>query len=240
VALQDRPCRLDEHRRRLIACILRQVLAWRGELDRAELAPRVLAAIARVPRELFVPQWLQARAYLDTALDIACGQRISQPSIVAVMTDLLDVAPDHRVLEVGTGSGYQAAVLSQLAAELFTIELEEPLALDAVLRLARLDCGNVAVRVGDGAQGWPAHAPFDRIMVTAALEAIPRPLVGQLRTGGRMVLPLGPVRPGPNGEPPWQRLVVLDKGRGGRIRRQDLLPVRFVPCRASPMIVVKR
>jgi protein-L-isoaspartate(D-aspartate) O-methyltransferase len=240
VALQDRPCLLDDARRRLIERVIVQAHAWRNEIGRAALDPKVLAAVARVPRERFVPEHARPRAHRDEPLDIACGQRISAPSIVAVMTDLLDVAAHHRVLEIGTGCGYQTAVLSQLACAVFSVELEEELALDAVIRLARLDCGNVAVRVGDGSQGWSRHAPFDRIMVTAAVEAVPRALLAQLRPGGRMVLPLGRARASAEGPEPRQRLVALEKLESGGVRRRDLLPVRFIPLRADPMIVHER
>lgn len=231
MGLQDHPCRLDEERRRLLQRIIACVAQWRCEIGRAALAPNVMAAIARVPRESFVPPSRRARAYLDEPLDIGCGQRISAPSIVAVMTDLLDLEPHHRVLEVGTGCGYQTAVLSQLAGQVLSVELEEELALGAVVRLARLGCANVAVRVGDGSEGWPKHAPFDRILVTAAGRDVPEALLDQLRRGGRMVLPLG--------ERSDQRLVVVDKLPSGHVRRRDLLPVRFVPLRSEPMIVLE-
>jgi protein-L-isoaspartate(D-aspartate) O-methyltransferase len=229
VALKDRPCRLDDLRRSLLAQIIRQVLFWQDELGRGVLSPRVLAAIARVPREEFLAEHLRHLAYRDEALDIPCGQRISQPSIVAAMTDLLGPEPHRRLLEVGTGCGYQTAVLSQLAASVYSVELEDELAADAVLRLAWLGCDNVAVRVGDGAEGWPRHAPFDRILVTAAAREVPERLLAQLRPGGRLVLPVGEQRPG-HGRTSG-RLAVIDKGRHGGIRRRDLLPVRFVPLR---------
>ncbi len=151
------------------------------------------------------------------------------------MTDLLGLEPHHRVLEVGTGCGYQMAILSQLAGEVFSVGLEEELALGAILQLARLGCSNVAVRLGDGNEGWGKHAPFDRVIVTAAAaEDVPPALLAQLRGSGRVVLPLGT---GGAGDRRWgQRLVVLDKLEDGRVRRQDLLPVRFVPLRSEPGI----
>jgi protein-L-isoaspartate(D-aspartate) O-methyltransferase len=230
VALKDRPCRLDDLRRLLLAQIIQQVLLWREELGRRALSPRMLAAIARVPREEFLAEHLRHLAYRDEALDIPCGQRISQPSIVAVMTDLLGLEPHHRVLEVGTGCGYQTAILSQLAARVYSVELEEDLAADAVPRLARLGCDNVAVRVGDGTEGWLRHAPFDRILVTAAAQDVPERLLAQLRPGGRLVLRVSEPRRHPRAE---SRLAVVDKGRHGQVRRRDLLPVRFVPLRSA-------
>lgn len=224
MALQDRACRLDGDRHRLIEQVIRRVAGWSQDLGRAALRPAVLAALVRVPRDLFVVERQRRFAWADLALDLPWSQRLSQPSIVAVMTDLLDLEPHHRVLEVGTGSGYQTAVLSQLAAEVYSVELEEDLALSALVRLARLDCGNVAVRVGDGAEGWPKHAPFDRILLTAAAAALPSALVRQLAPGGRMVLPLG------------SRLVVVDKRPDGGLERSSLMPVRFVPLRHAPMI----
>jgi protein-L-isoaspartate(D-aspartate) O-methyltransferase len=147
------------------------------------------------------------------------------------MTDLLGPEPRHRVLEVGTGCGYQTAVLSQLATQVYSVELEEDLAADAAARLVRLGCDNVAVRVGDGTEGWPRHAPFDRIMVTAAAQDLPPRLLAQLRPGGRLVLPIG--QPSPGHGRTSGRLAVIDKGRHGRVRRRDLLPVRFVPLRSA-------
>ena len=181
---------------------------------------RVLAALRAVPRHEFVPEELRARAYEDSPLPIGHGQTISQPYIVAFMTEQLAPQPGQRVLEIGTGSGYQAAVLSQLVAEVFTIEIVEPLAARAAADLARLGCKNVQVRAGDGYQGWPEAAPFDAIIVTCAPEQVPEPLVRQLREGGRMVIPVG--------ESGAQELCVLEK-RGGKIERSAVLPVRFVP-----------
>ena len=183
-------------------------------------AARVLAAMRAVPRHEFVPAELRARAYEDSPLPIGHGQTISQPYIVAFMTEQIAPQPGHRVLEIGTGSGYQAAVLSKLVAEVFTIEIVEPLAARAAADLARLGCKNVQVRAGDGYQGWPDAAPFDAIIVTCAPEQVPEPLVRQLREGGRMVIPVG--------ESGAQELWVLEK-RGGKIERRAVLPVRFVP-----------
>ena len=181
----------------------------------------VLRAMDEVPREHFVEGPFVDAAYADQALPIACGQTISQPYVVAYMTEQLGVRPDHRVLEVGTGSGYQAAVLSRLAREVVSVERYRTLAEAARNRLAVLGYKNVDVRVGDGLAGVPDRVPYDRIIVTAAAETIPQALVGELAEGGVMVLPLGP-HAGP------QQLVKLTKGEGG-ITHEDLIGVRFVP-----------
>jgi len=183
--------------------------------------PAVLRAMDEVPREHFVESTFVDNAYADQALPIACGQTISQPYVVAYMTEQLGVQGDHRVLEVGTGSGYQAAVLSRLAREVISIERYRTLAESARNRLATLGYDNVDVRVGDGLAGVPERAPFDRIIVTAAAETIPEALVGELADGGVMMLPLGP-----HGGP--QQLVKLTKGEQG-IKQEDLIGVRFVP-----------
>jgi protein-L-isoaspartate(D-aspartate) O-methyltransferase len=181
----------------------------------------VLRAMDEVPREHFVEGPFVDAAYADQALPIACGQTISQPYVVAYMTEQLGVRPDHRVLEVGTGSGYQAAVLSRLAREVVSVERYRTLAEAAQNRLAVLGYNNVDVRVGDGLAGVSDRAPYDRIIVTAAAETIPQALIGELAEGGVMVLPLGP-HAGP------QQLVKLTKGEGG-ITHEDLIGVRFVP-----------
>jgi protein-L-isoaspartate(D-aspartate) O-methyltransferase len=181
----------------------------------------VLRAMDEVPREYFVEGQFLDTAYADRALPIACGQSISQPYVVAYMTEQLGVRGDHRVLEVGTGSGYQAAVLSRLAGELVTIERFRTLADAARARLETLGYRNVEVRLGDGLAGAPDRAPFDRIIITAASEEVPETLVEQLAGDGVMVLPLGP-HAGP------QNLVRLTKSEGN-IRQEDLIPVRFVP-----------
>ena len=181
---------------------------------------RVLAAMTKVPRHEFVPEKLRAQAYEDYPLPIGYGQTISQPYIVAFMTEKLNPQPGHRVLEVGTGSGYQAAVLAELVSEVYTVEIVEPLAAQAKLDLERLGYRNVKVRAGDGYQGWSEAAPFDAIIVTCAPDHIPRPLTDQLKEGGRMILPIGEL-----GE---QQLYLLEK-RGGEVHRQAVLAVRFVP-----------
>ncbi len=181
----------------------------------------VLRAMDEVPREHFVESSFVDSAYADQALPIACGQTISQPYVVAFMTEQLGVQPDHRVLEIGTGSGYQAAILSRLAREVVSVERYRTLAEAARGRLATLGYDNVDVRVGDGLAGVPERAPYDRIIVTAAAEAIPEALIDQLADNGVMLLPLGP-HAGP------QQLVKLSKGEQG-IKQEDLIGVRFVP-----------
>ena len=182
---------------------------------------KVLDAMRRVPRHLLVPQEVRAEAYQNRPLPIGYDATISQPYIVALMTDLLDVEPGHKVLEVGTGSGYQAAVLSGLVGRVYSIEIVEPLAKRAGEQLAALGYRNVTVRAGDGYAGWPEQAPFDRIIVTAGADHVPRPLVDQLRPGGRMVIPVGA-----GGD---LQLTVIDKSRKGRISKRRVLPVNFVP-----------
>jgi protein-L-isoaspartate(D-aspartate) O-methyltransferase len=184
--------------------------------------PRVLAAMRAVPRHRFVPERLQAAAYDDNPLPIGYGQTISQPYIVAKMTELLGLTATSRVFELGTGSGYQAAVAAQLAAHVYTMEIHAPLADRARATLAALGYTNVTVRSGDGYYGWPEHAPFDAIIVTAAASHIPPALVGQLAPGGRMVVPVGPAFA-------TQRLMVVEKARDGTINTRALFPVRFVP-----------
>ncbi len=191
-------------------------LRQRGIADAA-----VLRAMDQVPREHFVENQFQDSAYADQALPIACGQTISQPYVVAYMTEQLDVEPQHKVLEIGTGSGYQTAILSRLAREVVTVERYRTLAEAARTRLASLGYDNVDVRVGDGFAGAPDKAPYDRIMVTAAAESTPQQLVEQLAEGGIMLLPLGP-------HSGSQQLVKLKKTASGT-EREDLIAVRFVP-----------
>ena len=183
---------------------------------------RVLDAMRRVPRHLFVKPGDRRRAYGDHPLPIGYGQTISQPYIVALMTEMLAVAPGHKVLEVGTGSGYQAAVLSCLVQEVYTVEIIEPLGRTAAERLKRLGYGNVQVKIDDGYYGWKEHAPFDRIIVTCAATLVPPPLVKQLKPGGKMCLPVG-------GHYAIQHLTMVEKSQEGRITMRKALPVRFVP-----------
>ena len=186
------------------------------------LSPAVLAVMGALPRHEFVPDELRSTAYDDRPLPIGFGQTISQPYIVALMTDLLAVEADDVVLEVGTGSGYQAAVLARLARRVYSIEIVPALAEAAMARLQRLGFGSISVRAGDGWYGWEEAAPFDGIVVTAAAGSIPPPLIKQLKPGGRMVIPVGT---------PFfvQQLMLVEKTADGSVRSRQLLPVRFVP-----------
>jgi protein-L-isoaspartate(D-aspartate) O-methyltransferase len=193
---------------------------------RSELDPRVIEAIGSVPRHEFVPAQYRDDAYDNRPLPIGGGQTISQPYIVALMTDLAAVDTESVVLEIGTGSGYQAAVLAEIVRHVYSIEIVEPLGLRAADTLERLGYENVSVRIGDGYRGWPELAPFDAILVTAAPEQIPQPLIDQLRPGGRLVVPVGPQREG-------QSLRVIEKDADGELSETDVLPVRFVPFTRS-------
>jgi protein-L-isoaspartate(D-aspartate) O-methyltransferase len=181
---------------------------------------RVLAAMGKVPRHEFVPERLRPEAYTDHPLPIGHDQTISQPYVVAFMTERLEPKPTDRVLEIGTGSGYQAAVLAGLVAEVYTIEIISDLAQRAAADLKRLGCTNVHVRAGDGYQGWAEAAPFDGIIVTCAPERVPQPLIDQLKDGGRMIIPVGPA---------WNQELVLLRKRNGKLEQQAVLPVSFVP-----------
>jgi protein-L-isoaspartate(D-aspartate) O-methyltransferase len=180
----------------------------------------VLAVMGKVPRHEFVPERLRADAYKDHPLPIGHGQTISQPYIVAFMTEQLEPKPTDRVLEIGTGSGYQAAVLARLVAQIYTIEIIEELAQRAAADLKRLGYTNVHVRAGDGYQGWVEAAPFDSIIVTCAPERVPQPLIDQLKDGGRIIIPIGPA---------WNQELVLLRKRGGKLQQHAVLPVSFVP-----------
>jgi protein-L-isoaspartate(D-aspartate) O-methyltransferase len=182
--------------------------------------PRVRAAMRSIPRHEFVPSELRDQAYADGPLPIGHGQTISQPYVVAFMTEKLEPRPKDRVLEIGTGSGYQAAVLAALVAEVYSIEIIEPLGRRAAADLQRLGCTNVHVRIGDGYAGWPEQAPFDKIIVTCAPEAVPQPLLEQLKEGGRMIIPVG--------DQEGQTLIFLRK-QSNSLEREAVMPVRFVP-----------
>jgi len=217
----------DEQRAQLIAAIEQNVRDTASYIDKQRLDPAVMDAMASVPRHEFVPDDLRTLAYLNRPLPIGDGQTISQPYIVALMTDLAAINADSKVLEIGTGSGYQAAVLAEIVAQVYTIEIVEPLGRRAAATLARLGYDNVTVRIGDGYAGWPEFAPFDAIVVTAAPDEVPQPLIDQLKPGGRLVVPVGPQFGG-------QSLQVLEKDNAEQIRTTDVLPVRFVPFTRDP------
>jgi protein-L-isoaspartate(D-aspartate) O-methyltransferase len=206
-------------RERMLAEIEADTAALADQLGMRAISERVMAALARVPRHEFVPLEVRPFAYLNRPLPIGFGKTISQPFIVALMTHLLELTPAHRVLEIGTGSGYQAAILAELAGEVYTVESIPELAAQSASRLARLAYGNIAVRMGNGRLGWPDHAPFDRIIVTAAPDLIPPALLEQLKPDGRMVLPAG--------MPEQQQLLLVERGRPGAIAAREVLPVRF-------------
>lgn len=206
----------------MIAAIEDDVRDTRFYLDRETLDPRVMAALAAVPRDQFVPDDMRRHAYENRPLPIGHGQTISQPYIVAVMTDLLELQPGQRVLEIGTGSGYQAAILSELTDAVYSIEIVEPLGRQAEQRFRRLGYAGVHTRIGDGYHGWEEYAPFDAIVVTAAASHVPPPLIRQLKPGGRMVIPVG-------GRFLTQQLVLVTRDEAGQVTTRQLLPVRFVP-----------
>lgn len=202
-----------------IAALTRET---RFETGRATLSERVMAALDKVPRHRFVPSGEERYAYDNRPLPIGHGQTISQPFIVALMTDLLDLKAGDKVLEIGTGCGYQAAVLAELAREVYTIEIVVPLAKEAAARLAALGYHNVSARSGDGYRGWPEQAPFDAIMVTAGAREVPPALIQQLKPGGKLVIPVGPQWSG-------QELLVIEKDASGKTATRKVLAVRFVP-----------
>jgi protein-L-isoaspartate(D-aspartate) O-methyltransferase len=211
-----------EARRAMVREIQDNFRGTASEIGQAAMDPAVEKALQRVPRHEFVPPDQKERAYLNRPLPIGFGQTISQPYIVALMTDLLDLEKEDTVLEIGTGSGYHAAVLSELAKEVYTIEIIEPLGLQAAERLKRLGYKNIKTRVADGYYGWEEHAPFAAIVVTAAASHIPPPLIEQLKPGGKMIIPVG-------SHFLTQYLVMVEKDMSGVIRTRELLPVVFVP-----------
>jgi protein-L-isoaspartate(D-aspartate) O-methyltransferase len=214
--------RYADARARMIQTIEVHAQSATGALGRDYIDPRLLAVMDQVPRHAFVPGWYEGQAYDDRPLPIGHGQTISQPFIVALMTDMLEVAPDDVVLEIGTGSGYQAAVLARLVREVHTIEIIPELAANARETLESLSYANVRTYTGDGYYGVPDAAPFDAIVVTAAAQQVPPPLLQQLRPGGRMVIPVG-------GGFALQHLMLVEKDAEGRVRTRQTLPVRFVP-----------
>lgn len=209
-------------RNEMLEDIARITRETQRETGRAALSPRVMEAMGRVERHRLVPAGEEANAYRNRPLAIGLGQTISQPFIVALMTDFLELKPGDKVLEVGTGSGYQAAVLAELGAKVYTIEILEPLAREASRRLAELGYREIETRVGDGYRGWPEAAPFDAIVVTAAARDVPPALTEQLRPGGRLVIPVGD-------SGGVQTLYLIQKGVDGTLTRRAVLAVRFVP-----------
>jgi protein-L-isoaspartate(D-aspartate) O-methyltransferase len=219
--------RQAERRRELLAEIAAEMELTADSTGRSALGERVARALAEVPRHEFVPGPEQPYAYYNNALPIGHGQTISQPFIVALMTELLDPAPDHVVLEIGTGSGYQAAVLAKLVRHVYSIEVVPELAASARETLRRLGYGNVTVKAGDGSAGWPEQAPFDGIIVTAAAAETPPALVEQLKPGGRLIIPIGSI-------PHYQTLTLLTKSPAGEVREEPVLAVAFVPLVSAP------
>jgi protein-L-isoaspartate(D-aspartate) O-methyltransferase len=209
-------------RTRMLADIAAMARETGGATSRPTFSEPVMTAVARVPRHRFVSTLHEGAAYENRPLPIGEGQTISQPFLVALMTDVLDPKPGHTVLEVGTGSGYQAAVLAELVAKVYTIEIVEPLGRRAMKLLHELGYRNAEVRIGDGYNGWPEAAPFDAIVVTAAPAEVPKPLIEQLKPGGRMVIPVGTFYES-------QHLLVVEKQRDGSVTTRRTLPVRFVP-----------
>jgi protein-L-isoaspartate(D-aspartate) O-methyltransferase len=209
-------------RRAMVGAISSDVRATSWYLGQETLGSEVLGALSRVPRHEFVPEASRANAYENRPLPIGHGQTISQPYIVAIMTELLNLAPDHRVLEVGTGSGYQAAVLAELVDQVFSIEIIPPLAESAKDRFRSLAYTNISTRNSDGYYGWPEAAPFDAIIVTAAAGHVPPPLLEQLAAGGRMIIPVG-------SRFTVQQLLLIEKRSDGTVVSRSVLPVRFVP-----------
>ena len=209
----------EEQRRDMIAAIRLIAEHLAAQVGKTALDDRILRAMAKVPRHEFVPVEVQQYAYLNRPLPIGFDKTISQPLMVAVMTDLLDLKPDDVVLEIGTGLGYQAAVLAELAGRVYSVEIIDELAQRAVQRLKRQGYTNIEVRVGNGCSGWPEHAPFDKVIVTAAPDLIPPPLINQLKAGGRMVIPVG--------LPNAQQLVVAEKDLNGRVKTKEIMRVMF-------------
>ncbi len=209
----------DLMRQQMIAEIVADAVFLTAQLGKSSFASPVIEAMGKIPRHEFVPLELQAYAYINSPLPVGYGKTVSQPFIIALMTDLLEPRPGDVVLEVGAGVGYQAAVLSGLVKQVYSIEIIEELALDTRRRLQRLGYRNIEVGVGNGYYGWAEHAPFDKIIVTAAPDLIPPPLIAQLKPGGKMVIPTG--------IPDKQQLVFLEKTKTGKLSTREVLPVRF-------------
>jgi protein-L-isoaspartate(D-aspartate) O-methyltransferase len=206
-------------RQQMVQEITAHALYVGDHTGRPALDQRVLTAMGKVPRHEFVPLELKPYAYANVPLPIGYGKTISQPFIVALMTDLLDLQEDDNVLEIGTGFGYHAAVLAELAAKVFSVEIVEEIASQAQKRLTRLGYDNIEMRVMNGSYGWSEHAPFDKLLVAAAPDLIPPPLIAQLKPGGKMVIPAGLTG--------TQQLMLVEKGADGRIATREILPVRF-------------
>jgi protein-L-isoaspartate(D-aspartate) O-methyltransferase len=220
-----------EQRREMVAAIKAITDHMAAEIGKTALDERVLRAIATVPRHEFVPVEVQQYAYLNRPIPIGFDKTISQPLMVALMTDLLEIKPDDVLLEIGTGLGYQAAVLAELAGRVYSVEIIDELAQRAIQRLKRQGYTNIEVRVGNGYTGWPEHAPFDKVMVTAAPDLIPPPLINQLKAGGRMVIPVG--------LPTAQQLVVAEKDQNGRVTTKEIMPVLFSVLEGSDQPVFR-
>ena len=216
----------SEARQGMIQAIEKDVVQTRKYLDRQDFDEAVMKAMATVPRHEFVPEEQREKAYENRPLPIGHGQTISQPYIVALMTDLIETTSEMRVLEIGTGSGYQAAVLAELVDQVYSIEIIRPLGELAAQRLQALGYDNVQARIGDGYYGWKEHAPFDAIVVTAAASHVPPPLIEQLRPGGRMVIPVG-------SRFMTQQLLFVEKAEDGSVTTRQLMPVFFVPLTGS-------
>jgi len=206
-------------RQQMLAEIAAETIYVSARLGKAALDPRVMEVMGEVLRHEYVPIELQPYAYANVPLPIGFDKTISQPFIVALMTDLLDIRADETVLEIGTGLGYQAAILAELARKVYSVEIIEELARQAKRRLGRQGYANIELRVGNGYHGWPEHAPFDKVIVTAAPDLIPAPLIHQLKAGGKMVIPAG--------LPEAQQLVLVEKDRQGRVTTKEILRVRF-------------
>jgi protein-L-isoaspartate(D-aspartate) O-methyltransferase len=209
----------EEMRSQMLAEIATEAVLTVGHTGRAGFSERVMGAVARMPRHEFVPVELQPYAYLNRPLPIGYEKTVSQPFIVALMTDLLEPGAQDVVLEIGAGAGYQAAILAELVKQVYTMDIVEELAQGAERRLKRLGYGNVEVRRGNGYYGWPEHAPYDKIVVTAACDLVPPPLLAQLKAGGRMIIPTG--------IPEKQALTLVEKTAAGAISTRDILAVRF-------------
>jgi protein-L-isoaspartate(D-aspartate) O-methyltransferase len=210
---------LTDLRKHMMAEIEAEALLTATYTGRGVFAPEVMEAVGRVPRHEFVPVELQPYAYLNRPLPIGFEKTVSQPYIVALMTDVLELERSDVVLEIGTGAGYQAAILAELVKRVYTVDIIEQLAVGAERRLKRLGYEGIEVRVGNGYYGWPEHAPYDKIIVTAACDLAPPPLLTQLKAGGRMIIPTG--------IPEQQTLTLVEKAADGHLSTRDLLPVRF-------------